>query len=377
MGRCPAEVRTDRRHNGKWISHSQTAFEIVPGFQSVALLYEPEHLQGKVPAILNVHGHVGDIGKAIAYKQKQCITFARHGVMSLSLEWYAFGELSRPGNEHLSGAYLDLVGSHELGMFYLLMRKGLDYLYEHPNTDRTRLGMTGLSGGGWQTIFLSSLDERVRVSIPVAGFSSIISRTVANGYGDLGDLEQSPTDFFVGIDYPHLVALMAPRPTMLIYNAEDDCCFRASVTKPFVLDPIRPIFSLYGKEDQPAWHENRDPGTHNYELDNRMQAYRFFCRQFGIPVIESEGDAAAEMKSYADLVVGIPEDNLTFLELARKLAGQLQRPPTPSTKEEEEQARARLRTIIRYHPAKIDHSWVVAISKHTGIQTRSHAFFSE
>ena len=34
-------------------------YEIVPGFQSTAILYEPLNLHGKVPAILNVNGHVG------------------------------------------------------------------------------------------------------------------------------------------------------------------------------------------------------------------------------------------------------------------------------------------------------------------------------
>ena len=32
-------------------------YEIVPGFQSTALLYEPDKISGKVPAILNVLGH--------------------------------------------------------------------------------------------------------------------------------------------------------------------------------------------------------------------------------------------------------------------------------------------------------------------------------
>src|SRR5207245_6104087 len=40
-------------------------YEIVPGFQSVAILYEPEKLRGKVPAILNVNGHVGPPEKAV------------------------------------------------------------------------------------------------------------------------------------------------------------------------------------------------------------------------------------------------------------------------------------------------------------------------
>src|SRR2546422_7998332 len=34
-----------------------------------------------------------------------------------------------------------------------------------------------------------------------------------------------------GVDYTHLTAMMAPRPTLLIYDAEDDCCFRAPLVK--------------------------------------------------------------------------------------------------------------------------------------------------
>ena len=60
-------------------------YEIVPGFQSAALLYEPENLTGKIPAILNVNGHVGPLGKAIEYKQKRCINYAKHGILALNL----------------------------------------------------------------------------------------------------------------------------------------------------------------------------------------------------------------------------------------------------------------------------------------------------
>jgi dienelactone hydrolase len=349
-------------------------YEIVPGFQAVALLYEPENLHGKVPGILNVNGHVGPPGKSVEYKQKRCITFARHGILALNLEWFYFGELAQHGNEHGFGHDLDLVGANGVGLFYLAMRKGLDYLYDHPNIDRDRLGVTGLSGGGWQTIVLSSLDERVKVSVPVAGYSSIVSRVEAKEYGDLGDFEQSATDMFDGVDFTHLTALMAPRPTLLVYNAEDDCCFRAAMTKPFVFDAIRPIFALYGKQDALAWHENRDPGTHNYQLDNRTAAYHFFSRQFKLPAFDEDADVAPEIKSAGELQVGLPENNLTILDLARKLAASIGRPPLAADPAARAAERTRLEQIIRLRPAGIDRVWTVANTKHLGVESKSHLF---
>jgi dienelactone hydrolase len=353
--------------NGNGYRIRKLRYEIVPGFQSVALLYEPQDLRGKVPAILNVNGHVGPPGKSVEYKQKRCITFARHGILALNLEWLSFGELNRPGNQHAFGHHLDLAGANGVGLFYLEMRKGLDYLYEHPNTDRSRLGVTGLSGGGWQTIVLSSLDERVKATAPVAGYSSIISRVEAKEYGDLGDFEQSATDMFDGVDFTHLTALMAPRPALLIYNAEDDCCFRAAMTKPFVFDAIQPLFALYGKQDLLSWHENRDPGTHNYQLDNRTQAYRFFARQFKLPAFDEDADIAPEVRTYEELRVGLPENNLTLLDLARQMAAKTNRTPVASDAE-----RTRLKNLIRYQPLSIERVWTTANSKHLGIESKSH-----
>ena len=352
-------------------------YEIVPGFWSAAILYEPEHLEGKAPAVLNVNGHVGPPGKAVEYKQKRCITFAKHGILALNLEWFAFGELQNPENAHWFGAHLDLVGMNALGLFYLEMRRGLDYLANHPNVDPKRLGVTGLSGGGWQTIVLSALDERVAVSVPVAGYSSVTAKVEARQYGDLGDLEQNSTDLLDAVDYTHLTAMRAPRPTLLIHNAEDDCCFRGPLVMPLNYDAVKPFFKLYGKEADFQWHENRDPSTHNYQLDNRLAAYRFFSKEFGVPMI-SEIPSGQEIKSYDELVVGLPKDNLTILGLARKMAAAISRPSVPAeptansawAKAEREE----LVQVVRSRPVGLERAWTLANTKSKGIETFSHLF---
>lgn len=353
-------------------------YEIVPGFESSALLYEPEHVDARAPAILNLAGHDGPLGYAYEFKQKRCISFAKHGILALDLEWFGFGELGKTGNEHWFAAHLDMVGANGLGMFYLGMRRGLDYLYNHPHVDKNRIGVTGLSGGGWQTIVLSALDERVKATNPVAGFSSLRSRVEVKEYGDMGDVEQSGTDFLQGSDYPYLVALLAPRPTLLTYNGEDDCCFRANLVKPRVYDAIQPFFGLFGKADSFTWHENRDPGNHNYQLDNRLADYRFFTKQFGLPPIDNEDGVPAEVKSYEELVTRLPEDNLTILDLARRLGRKIARNPSPTTASDKAawatSERSKLKNVVRYRPVEVQETWSVAMTKHRDLQSTSYLF---
>ncbi len=353
-------------------------YEIVPGFLSTAILYEPEKLVGKVPAILNVNGHVGNPGKSVEYKQKRCINYAQNGILALNLEWLSYGELSHEENRHSFGGHLDLVGVNSLGLFYLAMRRGLDYLYEHQQVDRTRLGVTGLSGGGWQTIVLSSLDERVTVAVPVAGYGSLASRLKIAIVNDIGDNEQIPTDFLENVDYSHLTALRAPRPTLLIYNAEDDCCFRAPVVKEGIFDNVKPFFRLFAREDALAWHENTDPSTHNYFLDNRLQSYRFFSRHFNLSIIEHEIPVGAEIKSYEELVVGLPEDNLTILGLARQFGRKIKRESQPKDTSANSfritSKRSQLKKVVRYQPQAVEQVWPVANKKDKGLESLSYRF---
>jgi dienelactone hydrolase len=350
-------------------------FEIVPGFDSTAILYEPDHTTGKAPAILNVHGH-DPLGKAAEYKQKRCINFAKRGIVALSMEWLGFGELHLPEDAHDFGAHLDLVGANELGLFYLAMRRGLDYLAALPQVDAARLGVTGLSGGGWQTIVLSALDERVKVAVEVAGFGSLESNITHPV--DTDCIEEDPTDFDEGFDYTILTALRAPRPTLLIHNAEDNCCFRADLVKPYIYTDIQPFFRLYAAEAAFGWHENRDPGTHNYQLDNREAAYAFFTTHFNLPVATKEIPSAAEIKSYDELAVGLPKDNLTILGLARKMAAAIHREPVPAdpaTRSAWAAAeRSKLESVVRYKPVKVASAWRMWNTKNKGLETISYRF---
>src|SRR5262249_14977388 len=153
----------------------------------------------------------------------------------------------------------------------------------------------------------------------------------AKDYGDMGDVEQSGTDFLQGSDYPSLVALMAPRPTLLTYNGEAHCWLRAMLGKPRIFEAVPPFFKLYAKQHVLIWHENRQPGNHNYKLDTGLADYGFFAKEFGLAPIENEDGVPAQVKSYDALKTPLPADNLTILDLARKLGRQIEREPVPNS----------------------------------------------
>ncbi len=302
-------------------------FEALPGMWIPALLYEPETLTGKVPGVLNVNGHT-PLGKQYPPKQLRCINQAKRGIIALNVEWVGMGQLRTPGFAHSRMHQLDLCGASGLAPFFLNMQRALDLLLSLEHVDPNRVAMTGLSGGGWQTIVLSSLDPRIALANPVAGYSSF--KTRAWHLKDLGEAEQTPCDLATLADYTHLTALMAPRPLLLTYNSKDECCFESGYALEPLVAAAQPIYALFGREEALRTHINDEPGTHNYEVDNRQAFYRmlrdyFYSgdESFDVREIPSE----TEIKSEEELAVSLPEPNEDFHTLALKLAQQLPADP--------------------------------------------------
>jgi dienelactone hydrolase len=350
-------------------------YEIVPGFLSTALLYEPEMISGRVPAVLNLIGHEPE-GTAVEYEQKRCINLAKRGIVALNLGWMEFGELAQPENAHDNAAALDLVGSNAVGLFYLAMRRGLDYLAASPHVDSSRIGATGLSGGGWQTVVLSALDPRIAASVEVAGIAAKESNLT--NPRDTYEIEEDAPDLMKGIDYPAFIAMRAPKPTLLVHNAVDSCCFRAPLVEPYIYEAVKPFFGMYGASENLAWHENFNPGVHNYQLDNRTQAYRFFDEHFQLQATQDEIFSDGEIHSAQELAVPLPQHNQTILRLAKDLAAKVERAPIPGDgngKEEWSRSnRAQLNSVVRYQPVSVSRALRMANSKGMNFQSLSYLF---
>jgi hypothetical protein len=237
------------------------------------------------------------------------------------------GQLKTDGFNHYRSNQLDLTGTSGVALHYLSQKRGLDILLAHPNADPSRAAVTGLSGGGWQSIFISSLDPRVNIANPVAGYSSFVTRAQFPDQ-DLGDSEQTPVDLASIADYTTLTAMRAPRPTMISNNAFDSCCFRGDYANAPLIWAARPYFALYNAADKLTAHINFDPG-HNYGQDNREAFYRFVRdnfyggddHAFSEKEIPSEGD----VRTPEQLRMELPADNLDFHKIALQLSEDLPR----------------------------------------------------
>jgi cephalosporin-C deacetylase-like acetyl esterase len=93
-------------------------------------------------------------------------------------------------------------------------------------SDYARIGMIGISGGGWTTTIYAALDPRVQGSYPVAGSLPLFLRTMPP-HDSWGDYEQvHPTLRRIGyLDLYLMGAVGTGREQVQVLHPEDPCCF--------------------------------------------------------------------------------------------------------------------------------------------------------
>jgi hypothetical protein len=146
--------------------------------------------------------------------------------------------------------------------------------------------------------------------------------------------------------------------------------------KPYIYDPIVPFFKFYGKEDGFQFYQSTSISAHNYGMEDRLQAYAFFVKHFHLSAGNAEVSVGEDVKTYDELQGGIPQDNLTILSLARKMAGELNRPPVPASQSEKAEwatsQRAKLRDVVRFRPVTVSHAFLLANTNHNQVESVSY-----
>jgi dienelactone hydrolase len=121
------------------------------------------------------------------------------------------------GEHAVIGNALSLLGSNLARFRIWDGMRGIDYLASLPEVDATKIGCVGNSGGGTLTAYITALDPRVAAAA-VCCYITTLPRRMGNRIQEdpSADPEQDIFGFVSeGIDHAGLLALCAPRPTLL------------------------------------------------------------------------------------------------------------------------------------------------------------------
>lgn len=145
-------------------------FQTLPGVRMPANLYLPKKT-GKLPAVLHVHGHWAGAKQDPAV-QARCVSCARAGFVALAVDAFGAGERAigqALGEYHggMTAATLLPVGRPLAGIQIIENARAVDYLLSRAEVDGGRIGVTGASGGGNQTMYAGAHDSRLKAVVPV------------------------------------------------------------------------------------------------------------------------------------------------------------------------------------------------------------------
>jgi dienelactone hydrolase len=158
------ELQRDGYRVEKWI------FQTRPDVWMTANCYVPDK-PGKHPAILAVHGHWKG-AKQDPVPQARCIGPAKLGYVVLAVDAFGAGErgLGKALGEYhgeMVAATLFPVGLPLSGLQVYENMRAVDFLQARDDVDASRIGITGASGGGNQSMYAGAWDDRFAGVVPV------------------------------------------------------------------------------------------------------------------------------------------------------------------------------------------------------------------
>jgi hypothetical protein len=237
------------------------AIESFPGFYITGNLYRPIKADKKCPAILSPHGHWED-RRFSADVQTRCACFARMGAVVFAYDMVGYGD-SKQVNHNISIALL-------LQTFN--SKRVLDYLVTRPDVDAEKVGITGESGGGTQTIMITALDNRIKASVPVV----MVSAYFFGGCNCESGMPVHKSDHHQ-TNNVEIAALCAPRPMLLVSDGGDWTKNTPKIEMPY----LQKVYALYDAESR--LDNAHFPGErHGYEASKRFSVYNFFDRYLGL-----------------------------------------------------------------------------------------------
>jgi dienelactone hydrolase len=259
-------------------------YETLPGVEVPAHLYLPVPAEGKVPAILFVPGHWYAESKTKPDFQAFAITMAKRGFAVLSYDPFGQGERGISVRDHRRTELL-AVGIAQEAIVAFESLCAFDLLYGRPGIDAARIGMTGASGGGFNSWIVPALEPRIAATVSVVGTSDFLEQLRA----------VRSVDWFTAKEHCHyipglfryannheLLACVAPRPVMVI-SAHNDIGFPVTGQRE-VVQYGELLYTVLGSEGRVGYFEDTQE-AHGYQKRKREAAYGWFLKW-----LKNEGD---------------------------------------------------------------------------------------
>ncbi len=201
-------------------------FASMPGHYVSGNLYRPKGKEGKLPGVLFAHGHwengrLHDAGEKKAKadlegKGEGTLESARYPLQALPAMLARLGcvvfvyDMVGVGDSkpipHAAGfadAQAELRLQSAMGLQTWNSIRALDFITSLPDVDEKRIGMTGASGGGTQTMILGAIDDRLAVAFP-----AVMVSTAMQG----GCVCENASYLRIGTGNVEFAGLFAPKP---------------------------------------------------------------------------------------------------------------------------------------------------------------------
>jgi len=286
---CPLEPKVVSVLKRSGYRIESLIFQSRPDVWVTASAYVPKPFSGRVPAVLVVHGH-WPWARRDPVVQARCVGLVKLGFFVLAVDAFGAGERypdPARGTYHgaLFGSTLWPVGQTLMGMQVYDNRRAVDYLRQRPEVDGDRLGITGASGGGNQSMYAGALDERFRAVVPVCSVGTY--QAYLRAACCVCELLPGALRF---MEEGEALALVAPRALMVISATKDAYQFSVGeATKS--LARARTVFRFFNAEAK-LRHAIFDSG-HDYNQQMREAMYGWMAKWLknegeGKPIPEPE-----------------------------------------------------------------------------------------
>jgi len=222
-------------------------FQTREGVYATANLYVPDG-KGPFPAVVNLHGH-WEGGKAGEMVQSCAHELALNGYVCLNIDAWGSGERTTVHGVHEYhgsnlGASLINIGETLLGAQLADNIRGVDLLCSLGYVDKNRIGATGASGGGNQTMWLSAMDDRIKACMPVVSVGTFQAYIMASNCV----CEMLPTGLAF-TEESGVLSLIAPRALKIASALQDKnkAFFPSEMLRSFT--NAKHIYKLYDKAE--------------------------------------------------------------------------------------------------------------------------------